>query len=66
MIRSAMKVSDIFVSNAEEEIRRELSLTRECLKDKKQEEAIDHLLKAFGAQNEIIKHFWAVLGSASS
>ena len=61
-----MKVSDGFVGAAQEEIRRELASARKCIEDKNQEQAIQHLVVAFGAQNEIIKHFWAVLGSASS
>jgi hypothetical protein len=61
----AMKVSDVFVSGAQNEIRTKLALARQCNEEKKQEEAIKHLLEVVGAQNEIIKHFWAVLASTT-
>jgi len=61
-----MKVSDLFVSTAQDEIQRKLNSARQCSRDKDTEGAVVHLLEVVGAQNEIIKHFWAVLASTNS
>jgi hypothetical protein len=58
----AKKISEILMTEANEEITNRLGKARQHLGAHELEAAIKELLAIVGAQQHIIKHFWAVLG----